>query len=139
MCIWTLFKIDTISCSCLKEYWGYVARLSLVILLCIYLQLCMMARDMDMETRIAAFNALGKILTVSEDILLQTLSKKALAETKEKNYPGQYTAKVFKIPATAAAFTFVHGLEDEFYQVNLVVLIISYACHFFKLHFEVQF
>lgn len=91
---------------------------------------------MDMETRIAAFNALGKILTVSEDILLQTLSKKALAATKEKNYPGQYTAKVFKIPATAAAFTFVHGLEDEFYQVNLVVLIISFGCHFFKLHFE---
>ncbi|KAL8517164.1 hypothetical protein ACS0TY_015397 [Phlomoides rotata] len=89
----------------------------------LFVQLCIMVRDMDMETRIAAFNALGKILTASEDILLQTLSKKALAATKEKNYPGQYTAKVFKIPATAAAFTFVHGLEDEFYQVR------RSACH----------
>lgn len=76
-----------------------------------------MVRDMDVEIRIAVFNALGKIQTVSKDILLQTLSKKALAATKEKIYPGQYTAKLFKIPATAAAFTFVHGLEDEFYQV----------------------
>ncbi|KAI3472839.1 hypothetical protein Pfo_029968 [Paulownia fortunei] len=82
----------------------------------LFVQLCLMVRDTDVEIRVAAFNALGKFQTVSEDILLQTLSKKALVANKEKNYPGQYTPKLFKIPATAAAFTFVHGLEDEFYQ-----------------------
>ncbi|KAL0347523.1 UNVERIFIED_CONTAM: protein SIEL [Sesamum calycinum] len=89
----------------------------------LFVQLCLMVRDTDAEIRVAAFNALGKIQTVSEDILQQTLSKKALAATKEKKYPGQYTAKLFNIPATAAAFTFVHGLEDEFYQVR------RSACH----------
>lgn len=81
-----------------------------------------MVRDMDMEIRIAALNELGKIPTVSEDILLQTLSKKALPATKQKSYPGQYTAKVSKIPATAAAFAFRHGLEDEYYQVIVLLL-----------------
>ncbi|XP_057808218.1 protein SIEL isoform X2 [Salvia miltiorrhiza] len=84
----------------------------------LFLQLCLMVRDMDMEVRVAAFNALGKIPTVSENILLQTLSKKALPSTKEKVYPGRYTAKLSKIPATAAAFAFLHGLEDEFFQVR---------------------
>ncbi|GER55763.1 integrator complex subunit [Striga asiatica] len=89
----------------------------------LFLQLCLMVRDTDSEIRVAAFNALGKVQTVSEDILLQTLSKKPLLATKEKNYLGQYTAKIFKIQATAAAYTFVHGLEDEFYQVR------RSACH----------
>ncbi|KAL1545447.1 protein SIEL-like isoform X1 [Salvia divinorum] len=89
----------------------------------LFLQLCLMVRDMDVEIRVAAFNALGKIPTVSENILLQTLSKKALLSTKEKIYPGQYTEKLTKIPATAAAFTFLHGLEDDFFQVR------RSACH----------
>ncbi|KAL6574549.1 hypothetical protein OROMI_011834 [Orobanche minor] len=89
----------------------------------LFVQLCLMVRDTEMEIRVAAFNALGTIQTVSEDILLQTLSKKALLAIKEKFYPGQYTAKLFKIPATTAAFAFVHGLEDEFYQVR------TSACH----------
>lgn len=76
-----------------------------------------MVRDMDVEIRVSSFNALGKIPTVSENILLQTLSKKALPSTKEIFYPGQYTAKLSKIPAAAAAFAFLHGLEDEFFQV----------------------
>lgn len=77
-----------------------------------------MARDMDMETRVHAFVALGKIQTVSVDILRQTLSKKAFSAMKELTYPGQYTAKVLQIPASASAFTFAHGLEDEFYEVR---------------------
>ncbi|KAK6164797.1 hypothetical protein DH2020_001661 [Rehmannia glutinosa] len=91
-----------------KRYWSDA----------LFVQLCLMVRDTDMEIRVAAFNALGKIQTVSEDILLQTLSRKALLATKEKHYPGQCTAKLFKLPATTAAFTFGHGLEDEFYQVR---------------------
>ncbi|PIM99771.1 hypothetical protein CDL12_27734 [Handroanthus impetiginosus] len=93
----------------------------------LFVQLCLMIRDTDMEIRVTAFNALGKIQTVSEDILLQTLSKKASAATKQKSYPGQYTAKLFKVPATAAAFALVHGLEDEFYQVR------KSACHALKM------
>ncbi|KAH6777922.1 hypothetical protein C2S51_009234 [Perilla frutescens var. frutescens] len=89
----------------------------------LFVQLCLMVRDMDLEIRVAAFNALGRIRTVSEDILLQTLSKKALPATKDIFYPGQYSAKLSKLPATAAAFAFLHGLEDEYYQVR------RSACH----------
>ncbi|GFP92786.1 protein siel [Phtheirospermum japonicum] len=89
----------------------------------LFVQLCLMVRDTDMEIRVAAFNAIGKIHSVSEVILLQTLSKKALLAIKEKAYPGQYTAKLFKLPATTAAFAFIHGLEDEFHQVR------RSACH----------
>ncbi|KAL3633347.1 hypothetical protein CASFOL_000597 [Castilleja foliolosa] len=89
----------------------------------LFVQICLMVRDTDMKIRVAAFNALGKIHCVSEDILLQTFSKKALLATKEKTYLGQYTAKLFKIPATTAAFTFIHGLEDEFHEVKIS------ACH----------
>ncbi|XP_042045821.1 protein SIEL-like isoform X1 [Salvia splendens] len=84
----------------------------------LFLQLCVMVRDMDVEIRVSAFDALGKIPTVSENILLQTLSKKPLLSTKEKIYPGQYTEKLSNIPATAAAFAFLHGLGDDFFQVR---------------------
>ncbi|KAL7095209.1 hypothetical protein ACP275_10G010000 [Erythranthe tilingii] len=92
----------------------------------LFVQLCLMVRDRDMEIRVAAFSALGKIRTVSEDILMLTLAKKALSGTNEKTFPGQYTAKLFKLPATAAVFAFVNGLEDEFYQVR------RSACHALK-------
>ncbi|KAL8039033.1 hypothetical protein ABFX02_10G009000 [Erythranthe guttata] len=92
----------------------------------LFVQLCLMVRDREMEIRVAAFSALGNIRTVSEDILMLTLAKKALSGTNEKTFPGQYTAKLFKLPATAAVFTFVNGLEDEFYQVR------KSACHAVK-------
>ncbi|CAA0836251.1 Protein SIEL [Striga hermonthica] len=127
-----LFDLDNYvrhSAVCAVSEWG-----QLLVRLCsdetkmdrsdaLFLQLCLMVRDIDSEIRVAAFNALGKVQTVSEDILLQTLSKKPLLATKEKNYTGQYTAKIFKIPVTAAAYIFIHGLEDEFYQVR------RSACH----------
>ncbi|KAL2509940.1 Protein SIEL [Forsythia ovata] len=84
----------------------------------VFVQLCSMVRDMDMKLRVVAFDALGKIRMVSEDILLQTLCKKALPATKEKTYCGQLTAKLRTLPASAAAFAFVHGLEDEFHEVR---------------------
>lgn len=74
-----------------------------------------MVRDMDMKIRVVAFDALGKIRMVSEDILLQTLSKRTLPKIKEDRYYGQFTAKLPKI--SGAAFAFVHGLEDEFHEV----------------------
>lgn len=83
-------------------------------------QLCSMVRDMSVEVRVEAFNALGKIKLVSEDILLQTLSKKVLAIMKEKNSHGQCTAERFEILASSYAGAFVHGLEDEFHEVTWV-------------------
>lgn len=82
-----------------------------------------------MKVRVEALNALASVRIVSEDILLQTLSKKASSAIKDKSYPGRYTAKVFDLPASSAAFAFVHGLEDEFYEVGImysaVYLIVS--------------
>ncbi|KAJ0088067.1 hypothetical protein Patl1_31451 [Pistacia atlantica] len=77
-----------------------------------------MARDMSMEVMVEAFYALGKVAVVSEDILLQTLSKKVLGIFKEKKTHGQCVADCFEISASGAAGAFVHGLEDEFYEVR---------------------
>lgn len=78
---------------------------------------------MSMEVRVEAFDALGKINVVSEDILLQTLSKRVLATTKEKRSLGQCPAEQFEILASNVAGVLVHGLEDEFYEVR------KSACH----------
>ncbi|KAK3032868.1 hypothetical protein RJ639_037045, partial [Escallonia herrerae] len=80
--------------------------------------ICSMVRDMSVEVRVESFYALGKIRMVSEDILLQTLSKKVLPINKEKRFPGQFTAKQFGIPASAFSGAFIHGLEDEFHEVR---------------------
>lgn len=72
-----------------------------------------MVRDMSVGVRVGAFNALGKIQMVSKDILLQTLSKKV----EKKKSDGQCNAERFKILECAAG-AFVHGLEDEFYEVS---------------------
>lgn len=75
---------------------------------------------MSMEVRVEAFDALGKINVVSEDILLQTLSKRVLAITKGKRSLGQCPAEQFVILASNVAGVLVHGLEDEFYVVTFV-------------------
>ncbi|EPS64596.1 hypothetical protein M569_10186, partial [Genlisea aurea] len=116
---------DSVRCSAVHAV-GELGRLSVSLLnqeTCkrdcsdaLFLQLCLMARDMDMRTRVASFCELEKIQTVSKDILLQTLSKKLLPGIKEKCYPGQYSINLHKLPATAAAFAFLHGLEDEFHE-----------------------
>ncbi|KAH9718515.1 protein SIEL [Citrus sinensis] len=80
--------------------------------------LCSMIRDMRMEVRVEAFNALGKVGMISEIVLLQTLSKKVLGATKEKKFHSLGAAECFEISASAAAGTFVHGFEDEFYEVR---------------------
>ncbi|KAM4079004.1 hypothetical protein ACB094_09G083100 [Castanea mollissima] len=89
----------------------------------LFVKLCSMGRDMSMEVRVEAFDALGKINVVSEDILLQTLSKRVLAITKEKRSLGQCPAEQFEILASNVAGVLVHGLEDEFYEVR------KSACH----------
>nr|XP_023903304.1 protein SIEL [Quercus suber] len=89
----------------------------------LFVKLCSMGRDMSMEVRVEAFDALGKINVVSEDILLQTLSKRVLATSKEKRSLGQCPAEQFEILASNVAGVLVHGLEDEFYEVR------KSACH----------
>ncbi|KAI3666875.1 hypothetical protein L6452_41915 [Arctium lappa] len=89
----------------------------------LYIQLCSMVRDMSVKVRIEAFNALGKAGMASEYILMQTLSKKVLPITKEKMLSGQLSGKLLSLPASNAAGAFVHGLEDEFFEVR------SSACY----------
>ncbi|OMO97676.1 Armadillo-like helical [Corchorus olitorius] len=82
----------------------------------VFIQLCSIVRDMSMKVRLEAFDALGKIGLVSEDILLQTLSKKVLGTNKEKIFR---PAEGLQISASAAAGAFIHGLEDEFSEVRM--------------------
>ncbi|CAI9287382.1 unnamed protein product [Lactuca saligna] len=89
----------------------------------LYVQLCSMVRDMSMNVKIEAFNALGKLGMTSEYILMQTLSKKVLPITKEKTLHGQLSRKHSNLPASSAAGAFIHGLEDEFHEVR------SCACY----------
>ncbi|XP_058214683.1 protein SIEL isoform X1 [Rhododendron vialii] len=102
----------------------------------LFLQLCSMVRDMSLKVRVEAFDALGEISMVSEEILLQTLSKKLLSVSlqgskltlqrlglKEKTCSGLCSTKPFEIPASNSAGVFVHGLEDEFSEVR------RSACH----------
>lgn len=55
---------------------------------------------------------------VSEDILLQTLSKKVLSIIKGKKSQSLHTTESFEILASSAAGAFIHGLEDEFDEVT---------------------
>ncbi|XVE97156.1 hypothetical protein REPUB_Repub02eG0286900 [Reevesia pubescens] len=82
----------------------------------VFIQLCCVVRDMSMEVRLEAFDALGKIGLVSEDIMVQTLFKKVLGINKDKIYK---PIEGFEISASAAAGVFVHGLEDEFSEVRM--------------------
>ncbi|KAG5534544.1 hypothetical protein RHGRI_022609 [Rhododendron griersonianum] len=89
--------------------------------------LCSMVRDTSLKVRVEAFDALGEISMVSEEILLQTLSEKHLSVSlqeskptlqrhglKEKIYSVLCSTKPFEIPASNSAGVFVHGLESEF-------------------------
>ncbi|KAL5550721.1 hypothetical protein UlMin_000897 [Ulmus minor] len=82
----------------------------------VFVKLCSMARDMSMEVRVEAFNALGNIEMVSEDILLQTLSKRVLGIAKANKPLGQRVGEQFGALALNAAGALVHGLEDEFFE-----------------------
>ncbi|CAN0927885.1 Protein SIEL [Linum grandiflorum] len=84
----------------------------------VFIQLCSVVRDMSVEVRVEAFNALGKVTLVSEDILLQSLSKKVTGALKEKISKARSSTSVFQTFASHGAGAFVHGLEDEFYQVR---------------------
>lgn len=75
-----------------KKYWSDA----------LFEKLCSIVRDMSVDVRLQAFGAIGKITMASENILLQTLSKKVLVKSQTSNVAG----------------AFVHGMEDEFYEVR---------------------
>ncbi|OIV98566.1 hypothetical protein TanjilG_12152 [Lupinus angustifolius] len=84
----------------------------------VFAKLCSMARDMSMKVRAEAFNGIGKIEIVSEDFLLQSLSKRVLTFGKTKKTLYQSTSEQFVKLATSVAGALVHGLEDEFFEVR---------------------
>lgn len=77
-----------------------------------------MARDMSMKVRVEAFNALAKMEIVSEDFLIQSLSKRVLGVGKQRESMDQSTSEQFASLAAGVAGALVHGLEDEFFEVN---------------------
>ncbi|CAL9191146.1 protein SIEL-like [Musa acuminata AAA Group] len=83
----------------------------------VFVQLCLMARDMHMEVRFEAFVALGKVRLVHETVLLQSLSKKILGIKSGKAIV-KCSTEGTKISLLSAAGAFVHGIEDEFYEVR---------------------
>ncbi|KAF6174113.1 hypothetical protein GIB67_020295 [Kingdonia uniflora] len=81
----------------------------------VFVKICSMVRDMSMEVRLEAFLELGKI-KVSENVLLHTLSKNALAKVKRPEAIGPRSHEFYVVSNVAGAF--VHGLEDEYYEVR---------------------
>ncbi|XP_072976272.1 protein SIEL isoform X2 [Typha angustifolia] len=82
----------------------------------IFVQLCSVARDMSVKVRVEAFNALGKVQNVSESVLLQSLSKKVQG-IKSGNITLSKLDKESKFRFSCAAGIFIHGIEDEFFEV----------------------
>lgn len=84
----------------------------------VFLQICAMIRDMSVGVRVEAFNALGKITFVSEDMLLQSVSKKLLGTIRDKQSLAPCSARPYKVYSSSAAGVFIHGLEDEYSEVQ---------------------
>lgn len=84
----------------------------------VFLQICAMIRDMSVGVRVEAFNALGKIAFVSEDMLLQSVSKKLLGTTRDKQTLAPCSAKPYEVHSSSAAGVFIHGLEDEYSEAR---------------------
>ncbi|KAG2272532.1 hypothetical protein Bca52824_067087 [Brassica carinata] len=82
----------------------------------VFLQLCSVVRDMSVDVRVEVFKAFGVIGTASESIILQTLSKKVLRAGKGKKPQDRLSNG--SVDAAAAAGVFIHGFEDEFYEVR---------------------
>ncbi|CAK9327124.1 unnamed protein product [Citrullus colocynthis] len=84
----------------------------------IFVNLCSMTRDMNMKVRVNAFDAIKRLEIVSEDLLLQSVSKRVLSIFKGKKSLVQCSTEQLEMLASDVAGTFVHGVEDEFYQVR---------------------
>ncbi|KAG1354165.1 protein SIEL [Cocos nucifera] len=97
-----------------KERMGNTERMDVI-----FVQLCSMARDMSVKVRIEAFLALGKVQLVAENVLLQSLSKKVLGIRSGSKTITKCSINESKFSLSAAG-AFVHGIEDEFYEVRTI-------------------
>ena len=75
-----------------------------------------------MEVRFNAFVAIKRLEIVSEDLLLQSMSKRVLSIFKGKKSLVQCYTEQLEMLALDVAGAFVHGVEDEFHQVTCVVI-----------------
>lgn len=93
----------------------------------VVLQVCKRLTDMSYKVRQVACQTLGEMECVSEGVLLQTLSKKLLSRDKEaaSDPSGTITEGVIELTKgdasipfdSTAAGAFVHGLDDEYFEV----------------------
>ncbi|KAJ0234006.1 Protein SIEL [Hirschfeldia incana] len=83
----------------------------------VFLKLCSVVRDMSVDVRVEVFKAFGVIGSLSESIILQTLSKKVLKSSGKGKKPLDRLSNE-SADAAAAAGVFIHGFEDEFYEVR---------------------
>lgn len=96
---------------------SFLSKLSLIID-CI-LKLCGMVKDLCVDVKLAAFDGLGKITLVSQDVLLQTLTKRVRLTTNMKKFPRHW----LHVSASDAAGALLLGLEDEFLEVSLNITV----------------
>ncbi|GLJ23248.1 hypothetical protein SUGI_0439750 [Cryptomeria japonica] len=94
-----------------------------------FLQLCTLSRDMNMRVRSEALEALGEMGPLSENVLLQALSKKILGKATKKLTSGIQDVKdpldcgeEFNLLTLSAAGAFLHGVEDEFFEVRVATI-----------------
>lgn len=75
---------------------------------------------MSMKVRVNTFDAIKKLEIVSEDLLLQSVSKRVLNTFKGKKSLVKCSTEQLQMVALDVAGAFVHGVEDEFHQVTYV-------------------
>lgn len=99
-----------------------------------FLQLCTISRDMNMKVRSEALYALGRVGPLSENVLLQALSKKILGQATKKvsnsfscgTLEGDKDLECYgrglDLLTLSAAGAFLHGVEDEFSEVRIATI-----------------
>jgi hypothetical protein len=92
----------------------------------IFSKVCAIAVDGSPTVRARAFTILGSLTGAQEKLLLQSLSKKPLLDSKKDDEHGGADTDVGKqnenVLASHAAGAFVHGLEDEFFDVRMCAI-----------------
>ncbi|CAM6096233.1 unnamed protein product [Calypogeia fissa] len=95
-----------------------------------FMQICNMMTDMTMSVRQEACNVLAEMTGVSDNVLLQSLTKKILTSVTEKGSTAGGSSSTsngdlevaifdqFKLFDWSVAGAFVVGLEDEFWEVR---------------------
>ncbi|KAI5063793.1 hypothetical protein GOP47_0020463 [Adiantum capillus-veneris] len=109
-----------------------------------FLEVCKMMTDMDLSVRLEACKAFLTMKIVREDLLLQALSKKPLEVLSSNEEKELQPSSLITIPESEVDLSkckeglnildrlnlgaFVHGVEDEFFEVRL--LMVDVLAHF---------